>query len=438
MMGNAPPPNGPMNGHSAAASLAFGALCFLWNKPRLAELNGKEAAAVRVRAEPQGGGPKQLWTQPRLIWQKVNPELLPDRSRQDDPNRPLLFCRADSSLYVNLATLPQKAGVPASMLPLLVVKEFGDNALDACDAAGRPGAVDISVDSGNLIVTDQGTGIADATPERIAGLFCVARPMVSTKLLRRPTRGCVGNGLRACLGYLTATRGRLIVETGTLRVELVPEIDGSSRIVRSSTIEPRQGLRLTAIAGDAPFATEHLSWAEDAVELARQSGAPAFTDDPSAHWLDLDYFRVALRAAVGNVSVRRFLNDLAGCKGSLLQSKIAAKFLRRSAVSLDEAEAAELLAAAQAATEPPKPEKLCPLGKDAVVSGGYGTAKGMFTEGIHEPRQNPVPGRVLGGRFPIGCGGRGTARSLHEPCSGHSSMHLQRLAWTARGVGQRH
>ncbi len=167
--------------------------------------------------------------------QKVNPELLPDRSRQDDPNRPLLFCRADSSLYVNLATLPQKAGVPASMLPLLVVKEFGDNALDACDAAGRPGAVDISVDSGNLIVTDQGTGIADATPERIAGLFCVARPMVSTKLLRRPTRGCVGNGLRACLGYLTATRGRLIVETGTLRVELVPEIDGSSRIVRSST-----------------------------------------------------------------------------------------------------------------------------------------------------------------------------------------------------------
>ena len=65
--------------------------------------------------------------------------------------------------------------------------------------------------------------------------------MVSSKLLRRPTRGCVGNGLRVCLGYLTATRGRLIIETGSLRVELAPEIDGTSRIVSSETIKPIGG-----------------------------------------------------------------------------------------------------------------------------------------------------------------------------------------------------
>jgi DNA topoisomerase VI subunit B len=317
---------------------------------------------------------------------KVKPEGPDSRSRQDEQGRVLLFAREDWSLYTSLATLPQKAGVPANRLPWLVTKEVADNGLDASDAAGRPGAVDIEVADGNLIVTDQGTGIADATPERIAGLFCVARPMVSTKLLRRPTRGAVGNGLRVCLGYLTATRGKLVIETGSLQVELTPEIDGTSRIIASSTTEPRQGLRLTAIAGDRPFADEHLSWAEDAIELARQSGAPAFTGNPSAHWLDLDHFRVLLRAAVGNVSVRQFLGSLDGCTGSRAQSRIAARFLRRSAADLDAVEAAELLAAVQAATKPPKPKTLRPLGRNAVVSAGYGISEGTFTEGEHAPR----------------------------------------------------
>ena len=244
-----------------------------------------------------------------------------------DRPAPLLFAREDWSLYVSLATLPQRAGVSASMLPLLVAKEFCDNGLDAADVAGRPGAVDIGVDHhGNLTVADKGTGIPGSTPEQLAGLFAVARPMLSSKLLRRPTRGCVGNGLRCCLGYLTATRGRLIIETSNLRVVLVPEIDGTSRIVSSETIAPITGLTLTAIAGDAPFTTEHLIWAENAIELAQQSGTPAFTGRPSPHWHDLDHFRSLLRAAVGNVSVRQFLGELEGCTGSRAQSRIAARF----------------------------------------------------------------------------------------------------------------
>jgi hypothetical protein len=274
------------------------------------------------------------------------------------------------------------------MLPWLVAKEFCDNALDAADAAGRPGAVEIGVDHyGNLTVADEGTGIPDATPQQIARLFCVARPMLSSKLLRKPSRGAVGNGLRVCLGYLTATRGRLVIETGSLQVELAPEIDGASRIIGSSTIEPRQGLRLTAIAGDDnPFEDEHLTWAQDAIELAQQSGKAAFTGHPSPHWLDLDHFRVLLRAAVGNVSVRQFLGQLDGCTGSRAQTRIAALFLRRLAADLSAAEAAELLAAAQAATKPPTPRTLRPLGRDAVVSAGYAIAEGTFSEGEHAPR----------------------------------------------------
>jgi hypothetical protein len=127
------------------------------------------------------------------------------RTQQGESRPPLLFARADASLYTSLATLPQRAGVPAGMLPWLVVKELCDNALDATDAAARPGAVEIDIDPhGNLTIADEGAGVPDATPEQIAHLFSVARPMVSSKLLRRPTRCAVGNGLRVCLGYLTA------------------------------------------------------------------------------------------------------------------------------------------------------------------------------------------------------------------------------------------
>ena len=139
--------------------------------------------------------------------QKVTARQAEHRTQQGElpeppgvPTRPpLLFAREDWSLYTSLATLPQRAGVSASMLPWLVAKELCDNALDTADAAGHPGAVEVSVDAaGTLIVKDHGAGIPGATPEQLAHLFCVARPMVSSKLLRRPSRGAVGNGLRVC------------------------------------------------------------------------------------------------------------------------------------------------------------------------------------------------------------------------------------------------
>jgi hypothetical protein len=169
-------------------------------------------------------------------------------TQQAEHQQPLLFSRPEASLYTSLSTLPQRAGVSTEMLPSLVAKEFADNALDAADAAGRPGEVEIGIDrDGNLTISDAGIGIAHATPEKLASIFCVARAMISSKLLRRPTRGCVGNGLRVCLGWLTATRGRLIVETGDIRVELVPDIDGQSRIGKIETIEAIAGLRLIAV-----------------------------------------------------------------------------------------------------------------------------------------------------------------------------------------------
>ena len=124
---------------------------------------------------------------------KVNPEGTARLSQQaESPRRQppqLLFERADAALYTSLASLPQKAGVPVHRLARLVIKELTDNALDATDVAGHPGAVTIHItDDGNLTVEDRGTGIRDATPEQLARIFSVARAMLSAARLDQHRR----------------------------------------------------------------------------------------------------------------------------------------------------------------------------------------------------------------------------------------------------------
>ena len=115
-------------------------------------------------------------------------DLAQSPKRQPSPKaRDLLFSRSEASLYCSLATLPQRAGVPASLLPHLVVKELCDNGLDAADAAGRPGAVKISITRrGDLIVADQGTITGSTSIKPAIGLKLIAiagdQPFVSEHL----------------------------------------------------------------------------------------------------------------------------------------------------------------------------------------------------------------------------------------------------------------
>src|SRR4051812_45894142 len=105
----------------------------------------------------------------------------------------LLQEREDWMEFRNLATLTRKAGVPRDDLPKLVVKELVDNGLDnnAVCCFGRL--------AGGVFVHDTGPGIA-GTDEEIANLFSVRRPMLSSKVIRLPNRGALGNGLRVVVG----------------------------------------------------------------------------------------------------------------------------------------------------------------------------------------------------------------------------------------------
>jgi hypothetical protein len=106
----------------------------------------------------------------------------------------LKFERPDLSLFKTVQGLQQRAGVPARQLRRLAIKELVDNGLD------NGGDVKIETLSdaegaacvGGYAIVDDGPGI---DPEDVPRLFSISRPMVSSKLLRLPTRGALGNGL---------------------------------------------------------------------------------------------------------------------------------------------------------------------------------------------------------------------------------------------------
>ena len=274
---------------------------------------------------------------------KVQIEGVKQGSRlAEKPSQEVLFIRADYLDFINLGTLQRKAGVPVSDLRKLVCKELVDNGLDACDRSGSFGIVLVRLDHGALHITDAGGGLRDATPETIAELFRVSRPMESTKHLRKMTRGALGNGIRVVMGWLTATGGALSVHTGEVQVTLKPELDGTSTIISSSKIEPCVGMALTLLTREEPFTEADLAWARDAIELAKEAG-PAFTRKPSLHWLDADTFCGLLATAAAEPLVRTFLEEFDGCSRSIVRTKIAAQFHRRTIRSLSRTEAAELL-----------------------------------------------------------------------------------------------
>jgi hypothetical protein len=167
----------------------------------------------------------------RLNLQNPKPRLQPDA-----PN--LKFERQDWTSFRTVEGLQQKAGVPATRLRRLVLKELADNALDAGGYV-RVGELPV----GGYFVEDTGPGI-DGTPEEIARLFSIARPLVSSKSLRLPTRGALGNGLRVVAGSVLASGGFLVVTTNNRRIELKPQRDGSTAVGKVKAVAHPVGTRI--------------------------------------------------------------------------------------------------------------------------------------------------------------------------------------------------
>jgi hypothetical protein len=286
------------------------------------------------------------------------------------------FEREDWTLFRSLSTLSQKSGVPVHLLPRLVLKEVADNALDA------GGTVRVGqLGHGGWYVEDDGPGIA-GEPADIARLFSIRRPLVSSKLLRLPTRGALGNGLRVVMGAVLASGGRLVVQTRGHRLRLRPQ-DSGDTLAAFEPCSRTAGTRIEIHLGEGLRSADALAWARSAAELAGRG--EIYRGRSSPHWYDGEAFFDLLQAA-GDRSARELVAELDGCTGAKA-GRITMGFKGRTCSSLSRAEATALLETAQRQARPVGPQRLGHVGEVEGWPLFHARGEGTFSHGgIGGPR----------------------------------------------------
>jgi hypothetical protein len=286
----------------------------------------------------------------------------------------LKFEREDWTSFRTIEGLSQKAGVAKGMLPRLVLKELADNGLDA------GAAVTVGELPNGYFIEDTGPGL-DGAPEDIARLFSISRPLVSTKLLRLPTRGALGNGLRVVAGAVLASEGFLTVITRNRRISLRPERDGTTTVVG---VEPAHqiGTRIEMCFG-LPRDANALSWAQTAINLAR---GQTYSGKTSPWWYDAANFHELLDAT-GDKPVRELVAQLDGCSGGKAGEIVAGAGLSRATCStVTRAQAEKLLRIARANARAPSPKRLGAIGPNLYRDmQAYACAYGNADFGAQDP-----------------------------------------------------
>jgi hypothetical protein len=290
--------------------------------------------------------------------------------------KPPIFEREDWSLFRTIEGLQQRAGVPKRKLPRLVLKEIADNGLDS-------GAeVKIKLENGGYVIEDDGKGI-DGAPEDIARLFSINRPMVSTKLLRLPTRGALGNGLRVVAGSVLVSGGSLVITTRNRRIGLRPERDGTTTVVSVEETEFPVGTGVEIRFGPAlPCDSDTAYWARVACRLS-QFGTQ-YLGKSSPWGYDAAQFHELLFAS-GSRPVRELIANLDGCTGGKAGEIVAGANLERAICrDLTFAQAVELLEAARANARQVNPKRLGAVGPQVRAEARAG------------PRQGELPSLLRG------------------------------------------
>jgi hypothetical protein len=303
-----------------------------------------------------------------------------EKPRGGLPSRPTLpnfnFERGDWTSFRTVEGLQQKAGVPADKLRRLVLKELTDNALDTGAVKVKAGRLP----DGRYFIEDNSDGI-DGQPKQIARLFSIARPLVSTKQWRLPTRGALGNGLRVVAGSVLASNGTLIVTTKGKRIELRPQHDGSTTVVSEKQVSiARTGTRVEIGFGDAiPDDGDALDWARIAIEMV---GGQTYKGKPSPWWYDGPHFHELLSAS-GKLPVRELIANLDGCTHARAGEIVYDAGLGRAlCADISRAQADTLLTVARHHAKPVKPRRLGAVGADRFPDQAYATSSGEVSSGM--------------------------------------------------------
>ena len=289
------------------------------------------------------------------------------------------FRREDWTLFRNLQTLGQKAGVPIDMIPRVVVKELVDNALDATGSCEFGRVVDDDRhNTGTFFVADDGPGLP-GTDEDIGNLFSVSRPLTSSKLIRLPTRGALGNGLRVVAGAVLAAGGDLVVKTGGRELRLRPRDSDGRTDVEVLGEWSGNGTEVYVGFGDA------LSIDDDELLFVWASVANSLTDAEatykgrtSAYWYDSVSFYELLQAA-GERTVRDLVMEFEGCSGRKA-GQVAEAHKGHACESLDREEADALLRSMRWSSTKVSPRRLGRVGDGTNLDvDAYAKTTGTFT-----------------------------------------------------------
>ena len=325
-----------------------------------------------------------------------------------------MFRREDWTLFRNLSTLGQRAGVTQDVIPALLAKELVDNALDAAGQCRYGQTKD-----GGLYVEDNGTGLP-GTDEEIAALFSVARPLSSTKLLRLPTRGALGNGLRVVAGAVLASGGTLTVKTRGRALRLRPrDADGMTDVEH---VEPwnGKGTRIEALLGEAlPVDDSTFLWAALADAMAKLENQ-TYRGATSPWWYDSDSF-YELTQAAGARPVRQLVESFAGCSGAKA-GKLAGDFHGCPCDALTRDQAETLLVAMRHVSRQVTPKRLGAVGANFNPA-AYAREAGTFkVEPARGKLPAVVPVVVEAWAFPYGAS-RLTVYVNRTPITAEIKMH---------------
>jgi DNA topoisomerase VI subunit B len=127
--------------------------------------------------------------------------------------------------FASKKELTAQTGHRPDAWPLVILKELVDNALDACEDAGVPPEVLVTVDETGITVEDNGPGIP---AETVKGVLDFSVRVSSREAYVSPTRGAQGNALKTILAMplvLDGERGRVDVSARGIRHEITMAVD---------------------------------------------------------------------------------------------------------------------------------------------------------------------------------------------------------------------
>lgn len=232
----------------------------------------------------------------------------------DPSSDPLELTRPDWTEFRDPSRISAKAGVKLELLPKVMAKELVDNALDNSGSVDF-GFLTVTPEEVCFYVEDVGTGIP-GTDASIASRFSMRRPLTSSKTLRRPTRGMLGNGLRVVAGVICICDGVLKVSTRNRTLTLKPQFDNGSTAVIGCESWKGSGTRIeVTLRGDfARYANQCgdlFEWAQQANELTSTPFGKTYKGKSSPWWYGPSDFLELLKSA-GRRPVEHLVQELNG------------------------------------------------------------------------------------------------------------------------------